>query len=235
MTNLVIPGLGTFADVAAYMAGVGAAARAAARRIARADTQTKNAALRAMAAAIRRDAAKLVAANARDVAAATAAGHDAAFVDRLDADADDHRSDGGGTRADRRAARSRRRDHRPQVSALRHPGRPHARAARRRRHRLRIAPERHRRRRGAVPQGRQRDDPARRQRGAPRATRPSPRASTKASRAAGLPESAVQVIATTDREAVRLPHRRREARRRDRSARRQGPDRAQSRGKRKCR
>ena len=36
-----------------------------------------------MAAAIRRDAAKLLAANAADVAAAHAAGHDAAFVDRL--------------------------------------------------------------------------------------------------------------------------------------------------------
>ena len=83
MSNLVIPGLGTFADVAAYMAGVGAAARAAARQLARADTQTKNDALRSMAAAIRRDAAKLTAANARDIAAAKAAAHDAAFVDRL--------------------------------------------------------------------------------------------------------------------------------------------------------
>jgi len=83
MSNLVIPGLGTFADVAAYMAGVGAAARAAARQLARADTQTKNDGLRSMAAAIRRDAAKLAAANARDVAAAHAAGNDAASVDRL--------------------------------------------------------------------------------------------------------------------------------------------------------
>jgi len=83
MSNLVIPGLGTFADVAAYMAGVGAAARGAARQIARADTAAKDAALHAMAAAIRRDVAKLMAANARDVAAARTAGQDAAFVDRL--------------------------------------------------------------------------------------------------------------------------------------------------------
>jgi len=83
MTNLNVPGLGVFADVAAYMQGVGAAARAAARELARADTATKNAALAAMAAAIRRDAARLAAANAEDVAAARAAGHDAAFVDRL--------------------------------------------------------------------------------------------------------------------------------------------------------
>ena len=83
MSNLVIPGLGTFADVAAYMAGVGVAARAAARDFARAGTQEKNAALLATAAAIRRDAAKLRAANERDVAAARGAAHDAAFVDRL--------------------------------------------------------------------------------------------------------------------------------------------------------
>ena len=83
MTNLAVPGLGTFADVSAYMQGVGAAARSAARDVARADTRAKNAALTAMATALRDDAAKLTAANAEDVAAATAAGHDAAFVDRL--------------------------------------------------------------------------------------------------------------------------------------------------------
>ena len=83
MTNLAGPALGTFADVAAYMRGVGVAARAAARVLARADTAAKDRALAAMAAAIRRDEAKLLAANAEDVASARAAGHDAAFVDRL--------------------------------------------------------------------------------------------------------------------------------------------------------
>jgi glutamate-5-semialdehyde dehydrogenase len=83
MTNLDVPGLGAFADIAAYMQGVGEAARAAARGLARADTATKNTALAAMAAAIRRDEARLAAANADDVAAARSAGHDAAFVDRL--------------------------------------------------------------------------------------------------------------------------------------------------------
>ena len=83
MTNLNVPGLGTFADVAAYMQGVGEAARGAARALARADTAAKNAALIAMATAIRRDAAKLIAANAHDVTAAREAGNDAAFVDRL--------------------------------------------------------------------------------------------------------------------------------------------------------
>jgi glutamate-5-semialdehyde dehydrogenase len=71
------------ADVAAYMRGVGEAARVAARQLARADSNAKNAALHAIAAAIRRDHAQLLAANAKDVAAARAKGDDAAFVDRL--------------------------------------------------------------------------------------------------------------------------------------------------------
>jgi glutamate-5-semialdehyde dehydrogenase len=83
MTNLAIPGLGTFADVAAYMQGVGEAARAASRSLARADTSAKDRALAAIAAAIRRDAARLLAANAEDVAAARSRDADAAFVDRL--------------------------------------------------------------------------------------------------------------------------------------------------------
>jgi len=83
MTNLNIPGLGTFDDVAAYVNGVGEAARAASRELARADTATKNAALSAIASAIRRDATKVIVANAEDIAQAKAAGHDPAFIDRL--------------------------------------------------------------------------------------------------------------------------------------------------------
>ena len=83
MTNLNVLGLAPVADVAAYMREVGAAARAAARELARADTGAKDNALRAMAAAIRRDEPRLLAANAQDVAAAKAGGKDAAFVDRL--------------------------------------------------------------------------------------------------------------------------------------------------------
>ena len=83
MSNLLIPGLGTFSDIAAYMHGVGEAARAAAHLLARAGTQARNDALHAMSAAIRRDSAKLLAANGADVAAAKAAGSDKAFVDRL--------------------------------------------------------------------------------------------------------------------------------------------------------
>ena len=70
-------------DIAAYMQGVGAAAREAARALARATTAAKNAALVAAAAALRRDQATLLAANRDDVAAARTAGHDAAFLDRL--------------------------------------------------------------------------------------------------------------------------------------------------------
>ena len=83
MTNLNIPGLAEVSDVDAYMRTVGAAARAAGREVARADTNTKNTALLAMAAAIARDEAKLIKANAQDVAAAKAAGQNAAFIDRL--------------------------------------------------------------------------------------------------------------------------------------------------------
>ncbi|MCC7115898.1 MAG: glutamate-5-semialdehyde dehydrogenase [Burkholderiales bacterium] len=83
MSDLSAPGHGTIADVAAYRRGVGEAARTASRALARADTAAKDRALAAMATAIRRDEAALIAANAGDVAAARAAGHDAAFVDRL--------------------------------------------------------------------------------------------------------------------------------------------------------
>jgi glutamate-5-semialdehyde dehydrogenase len=70
-------------DVASTMLEIGRRARAAARAMARADTATKNRALAAIAAAIRRDRVKLVAINRQDVAGAQAAGQDAAFVDRL--------------------------------------------------------------------------------------------------------------------------------------------------------
>jgi len=65
------------------MRGLGQAARAAARLLARADTGTKDRALAAMAAALRERAASLLAANGDDVAQATKDGRDAAFVDRL--------------------------------------------------------------------------------------------------------------------------------------------------------
>ncbi|OGU22192.1 MAG: glutamate-5-semialdehyde dehydrogenase [Hydrogenophilales bacterium RIFOXYD1_FULL_62_11] len=70
-------------DVKNYMQTVGKQAREASRAIARADTNQKNRALLAIAAAIRRDAAKLLAANARDMEHARASGLDAALLDRL--------------------------------------------------------------------------------------------------------------------------------------------------------
>ncbi|KAB2325518.1 glutamate-5-semialdehyde dehydrogenase [Betaproteobacteria bacterium SCN1] len=70
-------------DVKQYMQTVGRQAREASRAIARADTNQKNRALAAIAAAIRRDAAKLLEANARDMAHARASGYDAALLDRL--------------------------------------------------------------------------------------------------------------------------------------------------------
>ncbi len=65
------------------MLDLGRTARAAARELARADTDIKNRALAAMAASIRRDVAKLLAANARDLESARSSGKDSAFVDRL--------------------------------------------------------------------------------------------------------------------------------------------------------
>ncbi|MHB8914370.1 MAG: aldehyde dehydrogenase family protein, partial [Thiobacillus sp.] len=71
-------------DVKTYMQTLGQQARAASRAIASADANQKNRALLAMAAAIRRDMFKLLAANARDMAAARAADLDAALLDRLE-------------------------------------------------------------------------------------------------------------------------------------------------------
>jgi glutamate-5-semialdehyde dehydrogenase len=70
-------------DIKEYMQNVGKAARAASRDMAKADTNTKNRALTAMAQAILRDQAALLAANALDMAEARAKGLDAALLDRL--------------------------------------------------------------------------------------------------------------------------------------------------------
>jgi len=79
MSNLHVPGL----DLSVYMREVGERARIAARALASAPTRAKDAVLDATAAALRRDEAKLLAANAKDVAGARANGSDAAFIDRL--------------------------------------------------------------------------------------------------------------------------------------------------------
>ncbi len=71
------------ADIPAYMAQVGAAARAATALMAAASTASKNQALRALARRLRASAAALALANAQDLDAARAAGLAAPLLDRL--------------------------------------------------------------------------------------------------------------------------------------------------------
>ena len=70
-------------DVQTYMQQVGRQAREASRATARASTAAKNTALLAMATAIRERRGELLAANAADVADARNNGLDAAMIDRL--------------------------------------------------------------------------------------------------------------------------------------------------------
>jgi glutamate-5-semialdehyde dehydrogenase len=70
-------------DIAALMHTMGQRAKEAARTLALAATAQKDAALAAMAQAMRRCKADILAANAQDIAEAKAAGATAAFLDRL--------------------------------------------------------------------------------------------------------------------------------------------------------
>ncbi len=70
-------------DLARLMTGVGQTARDAARALALASTERKNAALAAAAASLRENVPAILAANARDLAAARRAGRAPAFIDRL--------------------------------------------------------------------------------------------------------------------------------------------------------
>lgn len=70
-------------NIQAYMQSIGKAAREASRAMARADTNTKDNALLAIADAIMRDKAALLAANQQDLDAAKANGMEAAMLDRL--------------------------------------------------------------------------------------------------------------------------------------------------------
>jgi glutamate-5-semialdehyde dehydrogenase len=70
-------------NIAALMHEIGQRAKSAARVLALAPTAQKDPALAAMAAAIRTRQAEILAANAKDVAEAKAAGATAAFLDRL--------------------------------------------------------------------------------------------------------------------------------------------------------
>jgi glutamate-5-semialdehyde dehydrogenase len=70
-------------NIETYMNTIGQQARVASRAMAKASTAAKNAALLAMAGEIRARSAELLAANAADVAEARANGLDAAMLDRL--------------------------------------------------------------------------------------------------------------------------------------------------------
>lgn len=70
-------------DIKTYMQTVGRQAREASRSVAAASTDAKNKALLAMAAEIRARAAQLLEANQRDLAEARANGLEAAMIDRL--------------------------------------------------------------------------------------------------------------------------------------------------------
>ncbi|GHU34545.1 gamma-glutamyl phosphate reductase [Betaproteobacteria bacterium] len=70
-------------DIQQYMISVGSQAREASRHIARAGINAKNAALFALARAIRRDSGALLATNQEDIAAARVAGLEPAMLDRL--------------------------------------------------------------------------------------------------------------------------------------------------------
>jgi glutamate-5-semialdehyde dehydrogenase len=75
--------MNTQLDIATYMQTLGRQARAASRLMAKASTAAKNAALLAMAADIRARSTELLAANAEDVAEAKANGLEPAMLDRL--------------------------------------------------------------------------------------------------------------------------------------------------------
>ncbi|MBD8688030.1 MULTISPECIES: glutamate-5-semialdehyde dehydrogenase [unclassified Rhizobium] len=74
-------------DIETLMMSIGAQAKAASRPLSIASTDQKNRALLAMASAIKASEAKILDANAKDVAAAEIAGVAASFIDRLKLDA----------------------------------------------------------------------------------------------------------------------------------------------------
>ncbi len=76
--------MATILDIETYMTTLGEQARAAARVTARATTAQKNAALLAMAESIQRHRGQLELANQRDLAAGREKGLDAAMLDRLE-------------------------------------------------------------------------------------------------------------------------------------------------------
>ena len=174
------------------MLALGEAARAAAAVLALAPRATKDAALLAAAAALREGEAAILAANARDMAAARAKGLSGAMLDRLELNPKRVAGMAEGLETVAALDDPGRHRARPLDAAQRPRHRPGAGAAGRGRDHLREPAQRHRRCRGAVPQVRQRRDPARRlgelpllardrrrprRRAAPRPACPRPRSS----------------------------------------------------------
>ena len=146
---------------------MGQAARAASRQLAVLSTAKKNAALLAIADALEAQAATVLAANAKDIAAGRAKGLSEALLDRLllnekrlAALADRHAPRRHAARSGRRGIRWPRAAQRDAAVQAAHPHRRHRRD-------LRGAAERHHRHRHPLPQDRQRGDPARGQRDVP--------------------------------------------------------------------
>ncbi len=130
--------------------------------LANAPAATKADALVAAARTLRGRRDEILAANARDLAAARAKGLSPALIDRLLARRTPGRGDGARDRRDRRAARPGWAYSRTFRSAQRPAHRARRDAARRDRRHLREPAQRHRRRRRPVPQERQRGGAARR-------------------------------------------------------------------------
>jgi glutamate-5-semialdehyde dehydrogenase len=86
--NAPLKAMGSSGTLEAIMRELGRAARKAANKLDLAPAAQKNAALAAMAKAIRRARAPILAANAEDLAEAKSAGATAAFLDRLTLDAE---------------------------------------------------------------------------------------------------------------------------------------------------
>ena len=172
-------------------------AGAASERLAELRTDVKDAALRQAADALEDACASILRANAQDLEAGRARGLDAPLLDRLTLDAGAGLGHGRRPARGRRAARPGRRDH-PHVEPAERPaGRAHAHPAGRDPGDLRVAAQRDRGRRGAVPEDRQRGDPARRLRGACTRTARIAEVLRDALRRAGVLEDAVQLVPQT--------------------------------------
>ena len=183
------------------MLAIGRRARAAAHALALASPEAKTKALRAAAEALRQATPAILAANAKDLDAARAAGRPAAFIDRLLLD--EARIEAMAKGVEEIAALAD-----PVGTVLAEWTRPNglalrarARAARRHRHHLRKPPQRDgRRRRAGVKAGN-----AAILRGGSESLNSAlaiHAALVAGLKSAGLPEAAIQLVPTTDRAAV---------------------------------